>query len=106
MSINPSAPYGAEQWMREDASENPNGINGRVKQDAIANIAARMDREIPGATPAQRTAWLLNFEKNYPVNFRPAQIAYHGDLKKLSATQKLAAANGDPNPAPFFRRKP
>jgi hypothetical protein len=78
--------------MRSEASENPFSIAARVNPEKITSIAARMDAEIPNATPTQRADWLLGFEKSFPMNFK--NQFYRGDLFKLTAAELLALANG------------
>ena len=83
-------PSEAEHWLRREASENPRSVAARVMPDSLVAIAARLNAELPSATPMQRAAWLLKFEELYPDHFK---TVFRGDITKLSAAEKLAAAN-------------
>jgi hypothetical protein len=95
MTIKKPALSSAEEWLRREASENPQSICARVLPEKISVIAEKMQRDMrPDAADHERAAWLMDFEVEKPVNF--VQVALHyrdASGKRLSADDLLALAN-------------
>lgn len=83
--------------LRALKGERPHSVFGHLLEDRTDAIALRIFIDKPDASDIQIEARLLALEEEQPQNFTPR---YKGDLRKLTASELLAVANGSINPRP------
>jgi hypothetical protein len=82
-------------WYREEAKNHLTSAS-RLRRESVSVVLATLKREIPEASDFERSEWIGKFREKYPAYFAPSVQNYSkSDIQNLTASEKLALANGE-----------